>query len=101
MMTTLTLTSVTLREIALPLKEPFQISSGVTTNRRICLLQLKDADGCEGWSECVAGGRPNYSPETSPATVNENQDTAVDFSLTATATPEPFCPPGQAKKGAC
>lgn len=55
---------ITLREIRLPLKEPFRISSGVVTNRRICLLELTDADGTVGWSECVAGEQPNYSAET-------------------------------------
>ncbi|MFQ6114176.1 MAG: o-succinylbenzoate synthase [bacterium] len=56
--------SITLIEIMLPLKEPFQISSGTVKDRRILLLQLKDSDGIVGWSECVAGERPNYSPET-------------------------------------
>ena len=56
--------SIALREIRLPLKEPFQISSGVEHERRILLLQLNDADGAEGWSECVAAAMPNYLPET-------------------------------------
>jgi O-succinylbenzoate synthase len=55
---------ITLREIRLPLREPFQISSGVVDERRIALLELADADGATAWSECVAGERPNYSPET-------------------------------------
>jgi O-succinylbenzoate synthase len=55
---------ITLREIRLALKEPFRISSGVVTDRRICLLELADADGVVGWSECVAGELPNYSAET-------------------------------------
>lgn len=55
---------ITLHEIKLPLKEPFQISSGTIKDRRILLLQLKDPDGVKGWSECVAGEKPNYSPET-------------------------------------
>jgi O-succinylbenzoate synthase len=55
---------ITLREIALPLKEPFRISSGVCSERRILLLELRDASGATAWSECVAGERPNYSPET-------------------------------------
>jgi len=53
-----------LREIRLPLKEPFRISSGLTTERRICLLELTEASGATGWSECVAGELPNYSAET-------------------------------------
>ena len=58
------LSSITLREIRLPLKEPFRISSGLTTERRIALLELRDATGTTAWSECVAGESPNYSPET-------------------------------------
>ncbi len=56
--------SITLREIRLPLVEPFRISSGVTTTRRILLLELVDADGVATWSECVAGDFPNYTPES-------------------------------------
>ena len=55
---------ITLREIRLPLKEPFRISSGLCTERRIMLLHLRDADGIEVWSECVAGEAPNYTSET-------------------------------------
>src|SRR5881394_46725 len=55
---------ITLREIRLPLKEPFRISSGLVSERRICLLQLTSSDGVTGWSECVAGEAPNYSDET-------------------------------------
>lgn len=59
-----TIENIILREIRLPLREAFQISSGTEQVRRILLLQLKDADGIDGWSECVAGANPNYSPET-------------------------------------
>jgi len=55
---------VTLREINLALREPFEISSGITTDRRVLLLELEDADGVTAWSECVAGERPNFSAET-------------------------------------
>ena len=55
---------VTLREIKLALREPFEISSGITTDRRVLLLELEDADGVTAWSECVAGERPNFSAET-------------------------------------
>jgi o-succinylbenzoate synthase len=55
---------IVLREIRLPLKEPFRISSGVLTHRRIALLELHDASGASVWSECVADDQPNYSPET-------------------------------------
>ena len=55
---------VTLREIQLPLKEPFAISSGVVATRRILLAELTDQEGVTAWSECAAGATPNYSPET-------------------------------------
>ncbi len=55
---------LTLREIRMPLVEPFRISSGETSERRILLLELVDASGSRCWSECVAGDLPNYSPET-------------------------------------
>jgi O-succinylbenzoate synthase len=55
---------ITLREIELALKEPFRISSGVESTRRILLLELTDHDGAIVWAECVAGARPNYTAET-------------------------------------
>lgn len=58
------LSEITLREIRLPLREPFRISSGLVTERRIALLELTGAEGHLSWSECVAGEQPNYSPET-------------------------------------
>lgn len=60
----ITLKDITLREIALPLREPFRISSGVESTRRILLLHLQTKEGLETWSECVAGALPNYCPET-------------------------------------
>jgi O-succinylbenzoate synthase len=54
---------ITLREIQLPLVEPFRISSGVETDRRIALVEVEDADGFVAWGECVAGAFPNYAPE--------------------------------------
>jgi O-succinylbenzoate synthase len=60
----LTIDRIVLREIRLPLREPFRISSGVSTDRRILLVETTTADGVHAWSECVAGEQPNYSPET-------------------------------------
>lgn len=60
----LQITRVSLREIRLPLREPFQISSGTMTERRIALVELEDASGACAWSECVADDAPNYLPET-------------------------------------
>ena len=55
---------IALREARLALREPFRISSGICTERRIFLLEMADADGASVWAECVAGENPNYSPET-------------------------------------
>ncbi len=55
---------IALREIRLPLVEPFRISSGVMAERRILLLELRHPDGAVAWGECVAFQEPIYSPET-------------------------------------
>lgn len=60
----LTIRSIELREISLPLREPFRISSGIVSTRRILLVRVTDTEGFSGWGECVAGELPNYSPET-------------------------------------
>jgi O-succinylbenzoate synthase len=60
----LEITRITLHEIRLPLREPFRISSGTMTERRIVLLELSDASGASAWSECVADDAPNYTSET-------------------------------------
>jgi O-succinylbenzoate synthase len=54
---------VELREIRLDLLYPFETSFGRTTQRRIILVRVEDADGVEGWGECVAGEDPHYSEE--------------------------------------
>lgn len=55
---------ITMREIRLELREPFRISSGLMSARRIALLELFDASGARTWSECVAFQLPIYSSET-------------------------------------
>jgi O-succinylbenzoate synthase len=58
------LARISLREIRLPLREPFETSAGVVEQRRIILLELADTDGTTAWSECVAQELPDYSPDT-------------------------------------
>ncbi len=53
-----------LREVRIRLRRPFEIATGVTEARRICLLEFCHVDGLRVWSECVAGEEPDYSPET-------------------------------------
>ena len=54
---------VELREMTMQLREPFEISSGVSYNRRVLLLTIY-SDGLTGWGECVAGETPGYTYET-------------------------------------
>ena len=60
---TLLIQSIELHEIRLPLVHFFETSFGRTTERRIVLARVTDADGAEGWGECTAGEGPFYSYE--------------------------------------
>lgn len=53
---------IELRRISLPLVTPFRTSFGTETARDILLVRV-EADGVEGWGECVAGNEPLYSSE--------------------------------------
>jgi len=59
----LTIDAVHLREINMPLAFPFETSFGVTTMRRILLVEV-ESDGLTAWGECVAGEHPYFSEET-------------------------------------
>ena len=59
----MTIDSIELREIHLPLIHFFETSFGRTTARRIILARVIDRDGAEGWGECTAGEGPFYSEE--------------------------------------
>lgn len=54
---------ITLRELHLRLKAPFETSFGVTQERRILLVEVT-ADGMSGWGEVTAGEGPFFSAET-------------------------------------
>lgn len=55
--------AVVLREIRMPLVEPFVTSFGATTDRRVLLAEVH-AEGLVGWGECVAGEHPYFSEES-------------------------------------
>src|SRR4030095_10808441 len=57
------ISSVEMREIRLPLVHFFETSFGRTTERRILLVRVVDADGLEGWGEGTAGEGPFYCEE--------------------------------------
>ena len=54
---------ITLREIHLPLVEPFETSFHRLENRRMLIVEA-DVDGVSGWGECTVGEDPYYSYET-------------------------------------
>jgi len=54
---------LTLREIRMRLKAPFETSFGVTQVRRILLAEVM-CDGISGWGEITALESPSYNPET-------------------------------------
>ena len=54
---------ITLREIHMRLKAPFETSFGVTQDRRILLVEVI-ADGITGWGEITAIETPSYNSET-------------------------------------
>jgi O-succinylbenzoate synthase len=59
----LNIDAIHLREINMPLAHPFETSFGITTTRRILLVEL-ESDGLIAWAECVAGEHPYFSDET-------------------------------------
>ena len=56
------LNAVELRRARLDLVAPFETSFGVQIVKDVLLLKVL-VDGVEGWGECVAGERPDYSSE--------------------------------------
>ncbi|HEY2038808.1 MAG TPA: o-succinylbenzoate synthase [Edaphobacter sp.] len=54
--------AIHMREINMPLAYPFETSFGLTTARRILLIEL-ESDGLTAWGECVAGEHPYFSDE--------------------------------------
>ena len=54
---------VEVRELALPLRDPFETSFARTTRKEFLLVSVS-ADGVTGYGECVADRDPFYLPET-------------------------------------
>jgi len=59
----LTIDGIYLREINMPLAFPFETSFGLTTVRRVLLVEI-ESEGMTAWGECVAGEHPYYSDES-------------------------------------
>ncbi|RZU39844.1 O-succinylbenzoate synthase [Edaphobacter modestus] len=58
----LNIDAIHMREINMPLAHPFETSFGLTTSRRILLVEL-ESEGLTAWGECVAGEHPYFSDE--------------------------------------
>jgi o-succinylbenzoate synthase len=59
----LNIDAIHMRELNMPLAYPFETSFGLTTSRRILLIEL-ESEGLTAWGECVAGEHPYFSDET-------------------------------------
>jgi o-succinylbenzoate synthase len=81
---------ITLRELAMRLKAPFETSTEVTWNRRILLVEVR-SDGVSGWAEITAAEDPYFNAETTetawhifkdfivPATLGKSVQTASEI----------------------
>jgi O-succinylbenzoate synthase len=58
----LNIDAIHMREINMPLAYPFETSFGLTTGRRILLIEI-ESEGLTAWGECVAGEHPYFSDE--------------------------------------
>lgn len=63
-MNNLNLQKIELREIALPLKAPFETSFGTTIERRVFIVKVFEANGATGFAECTAPENPFFNHET-------------------------------------
>jgi len=71
---------IEVREITLPLRDPFETSFGRTTAKEFLLVSVS-ADGVTGYGECVADSDPYYLPETNGTVLHVLQDFLVPLLL--------------------
>lgn len=72
--------AITLRELKMCLKEPFETSSQVVWERRVLLLEV-NSDGLSGWAEITTGEDPFYNPETTDTAWHIVRDFLVPLTL--------------------
>jgi O-succinylbenzoate synthase len=75
------------REVTLPLRQPFVTGFGATESRRVVLVHLVDADGAEGWGEAAPLDHPFYLPDTTSAAFSVVVEWALPMALAAGADP--------------
>lgn len=83
--------AIHLREIQMPLAHPFETSFGVTSGRRILLVELV-CEGVSGWGECVAGEHPYFSEEQIDTAWLMTETELAPRLLNATVTSGRDCP---------
>ena len=71
---------IELREIQLPLVAPFETSFGITTGRRIILVQVW-SEGVDGWGECTCNEGPFYNHEATDTAWIVLRDFAGPYTL--------------------
>ncbi len=59
----LSIESITLHKVVMPLVEPLRTSFGIEAVRPVILVEMR-AGGFVGWGECTAGEEPGYCYET-------------------------------------
>jgi len=83
--------SITLREIQIRLKAPFETSFGVSHQRRILLVELI-ADGATGWGEVTASETPGYNSETTDTAWHVVSDFVAPSLIGKTISSASECP---------
>ena len=84
--------SITLREVQMRLKAPFETSFGVSHQRRIILVEVV-ADGISGWGEVTAGETPGYNSETTDTAWHVISDFIAPALIGKTICSASECPP--------
>jgi O-succinylbenzoate synthase len=83
--------SITLREVQMRLKAPFETSFGVSLHRRIILVEVI-ADGLSGWGEVTASETPGYNSETTDTAWHVISDFVAPALIGKTITGASDCP---------
>ncbi|MGB9465731.1 MAG: o-succinylbenzoate synthase [Candidatus Acidiferrum sp.] len=83
--------SITLREVQMRLKAPFETSFGVSHQRRIILVEVV-ADGVSGWGEVTASETPGYNSETTDTAWHVISDFVAPALIGKTISAASECP---------
>ena len=83
--------SITLREVQMRLKAPFETSFGVSHHRRIILVEVV-ADGVSGWGEVTASETPAYNSETTDTAWHVISDFVTPALIGKTVSSGSDCP---------